>query len=770
MKNKKKILVVSAGSVLLVLLVAALTMSIILKRTVSYDGEYQAAVTAAASISRSEHGVPVIHAAGWDDAFFCLGYLHAQDRLLMIEYSRAVARGRLAELVGEDGFTMDKIARSIGFSRTAAEILATLKQPYREHLGSYVKGINFLKNSKFREIIGMSDVSGDDWTEADVLSILLLEEWGSAFLHNRELALLFPDELNRHPLRDMVPEEYLFWYAPREQRDVAALLEIRKTVTARMLPAPHGFAASVPGTRSSDGALRIAMNLDSPMQLFPLWYPVRFVINDDTIEGFTSAGLPFLWHGSNGKIAFAGFHLSADSQDFCVEETKTEDGRQQYLYQGVWKDFAIVKETIQRGNGRKSAEELEFRLTERGPVLSDALRDRFKTDAISVKFISPDESYIASLFELPLSADLDEARRNVTAVNSAPRVHLFASRELARKVYSGRIPQRAVAGAVFRSDVRPVWTAAADASAYARNDDGAVLVAGDAMIEDAPPELAGAMFFRDAGRLGRIREMLDRKGGVNEAYLRDVLFDITSPHAKKLLPLFLQLLEKMPVTSARLCRIYFKDWDLKTTTDSVPTTVFHSLLMRLIRDTIADEFPGEHAKTLLEHHYLFIDHFAEMCAADKSPLFDDIATDDRNETRDILFDRAFLRSMRAMNLIEGPIMEQWKWGTLHKGKFRLPLVRHESFLARRLYRSERVMAPGAQSTINLGSFLDTEKFGVEMVTSLSAIMGQGETSIAPLFGYSTNPLSEYFDMYVENRRFTSMEGAQTHLVKIEPSR
>jgi penicillin G amidase len=770
MMNKKKILIISAGSALLVLLVAALTMSIILKRTVSYDGDYRAGVSAEATITRNEKGVPVIHAAGWDDAFFCLGYLHAQDRLVMIEYCRAVARGRLAELVGEDGFVMDRIARAIGFSRAGGELLGTLKQPYREHIEAYVRGINFLKNSKFREIIGMSDVAGDDWTPADVLSIFLLGEWGNAFSHNRELALLFPDELDRHPLRDMVPEEYLYWYAPREQKNVAGLLEMRKIISARVLPAPHGFAASVPAARSSDGTLRIAMNLDNPMQLFPLWYPVRFAVNDDTIDGFTSAGLPFLWNGTNGKIIFTGFHLSADTQDFCIEETRTVEGRQQYLYQGAWKDFTIVKESIQTGKGRRSVEEMEFRMTERGPVLSDALQGRMKTDAISVKFIEPDESYIVSLFELPLAGDLDEARRRVTGVNSAPRVHLLASKGLARKVYSGRIPQRAVAGTVFRSDVRPGWAATADISAYVRTDDGAVLVAGDAMTEDAPPEVAGAMFFKDTGRLGRIREMLDRKTGVDEKYLHDVLFDITSPHAKKILPLFLQLLEKMPITSARLCRIYFKDWDLGTSTDSVPTTIFHTLLVRMIRDTIADEFKGEHVQTLLEHHYLYIDHYAEMFAADKSPLFDDIATDDRNETRDILFDRAFLRSMRTMNMIEGPIMEQWKWGTLHKGKFRLPLVRSDSFLARRLYRSERVMAPGAHSTINLGSFSNTENFGADMVTSLSAIIGPGGALIAPLFGYSTNPLSEYFDMYVENRQFTPMEGVQAHLVRIEPLR
>jgi hypothetical protein len=40
--------------------------------------------------------------------------------------------------------------------------------------------------------------------------------------------------------------------------------------------------------------------------------------------------------------------------------------------------------------------------------------------------------------------------------------------------------------------------------------------------------------------------------------------------------------------------------------------------------------------------------------------------------------------------------------------------------------------------------------------------------IAPLYGYSTNPFSDYFDLYEDNRVFRSMDSAPSHVVNLDP--
>src|SRR6188768_811675 len=48
------------------------------------------------------YGIPHIYAQGEEDAYFALGFVHAQDRLFQMEMIRRIASGRLAEVFGED--------------------------------------------------------------------------------------------------------------------------------------------------------------------------------------------------------------------------------------------------------------------------------------------------------------------------------------------------------------------------------------------------------------------------------------------------------------------------------------------------------------------------------------------------------------------------------------------------------------------------------------------------------------------------------------------
>ena len=57
-------------------------------------------LSAPVEIVRDRWGVPHIYAATARDAFLAQGYVHAQDRLFQLEYSRLLARGALAEALG----------------------------------------------------------------------------------------------------------------------------------------------------------------------------------------------------------------------------------------------------------------------------------------------------------------------------------------------------------------------------------------------------------------------------------------------------------------------------------------------------------------------------------------------------------------------------------------------------------------------------------------------------------------------------------------------
>ena len=60
-----------------------------------------AGASAPIEISREANGSPHIQAANEADAYFGLGFAHAQDRLWQMEMNRRIAAGRTAEILGE---------------------------------------------------------------------------------------------------------------------------------------------------------------------------------------------------------------------------------------------------------------------------------------------------------------------------------------------------------------------------------------------------------------------------------------------------------------------------------------------------------------------------------------------------------------------------------------------------------------------------------------------------------------------------------------------
>ncbi len=93
-------------------------------------------------IIRDANGVPHIFAASDDDAFFALGFVHAQDRLAQMELMRLTAQGRLAEVIGEPALDSDRFMRTLGFKDQVERDMAALSPAARATLEAYARGVN----------------------------------------------------------------------------------------------------------------------------------------------------------------------------------------------------------------------------------------------------------------------------------------------------------------------------------------------------------------------------------------------------------------------------------------------------------------------------------------------------------------------------------------------------------------------------------------------------------------------------------------------------
>ncbi len=754
-----------AGITAAAIAIVALGIRLLLHSTGSLDGSFAGAVNDRVEILRDGRGTPLIKAANWSDACFALGYIHAQDRLVMIEYYRAMARGRIRELSGDDARLMDRLAAVMGFHRRAGEIVDRLKSPYREYLEAYAKGVNSMKDRKYREIVRFSRLPVDPWTARDVVAILLLADWSQSFLANRELVFALPERLRAFPLRDVIPEDMLYWYSDAEQKNVFALRELKKIVGDFVGSFCSGFACLVPTSLTHDGRERIIFNLDVPLHLYPSWYPVCFRVGGDELDGVSFSGLPFVFTGRTPSMAFSSFTMKADTQDFHIETTRTIKDSTQYLGALGWRDFEMAEASTSPDGA------MPVRSTERGPVLSDIFAGMYRTDCISIRTLSPGEDYIAALFDVPLAVSPAAARARLAGVSSPPKAYLFSSGDNALRCFSGKIPVRLPGAGLFKNRVfNPAWMGVADVSNYSEAIGRDVGMIGDSIAEGIPPVMRSGLAYGDESRPERIRTLTGAGGVLDIVALQRVLDDTYSVSAAKFVPFFMRLLEKIPVTSARLTRIYFLDWDCRMRKDSVAATIYQTLMLKLVQETLGDECKNE-ISGILEHYNYFSDSFLKALEDEKSLLFDDITTVAREERRDDIFDRGFLKSMRYLNERRGPIMENWTWGSLHTGHFAVPLIDESAFWSRLFYGKTDEPVEGGFATVHRGTSLPSENFKADVTSCLSGIYDTGAGAYSASYSYSLNPFSDYFDYRVEYGRFAAFSPDDTrHRIDIRPAK
>ena len=88
---------------------------------------------AVVEIIRDRNAIPHIRAQSSDDAYYALGFVHAQDRLFQMDFMRRLGAGRLSEVVGPPTIGVDRMMRTLGVYRLAEASLAELSEEAGGH-------------------------------------------------------------------------------------------------------------------------------------------------------------------------------------------------------------------------------------------------------------------------------------------------------------------------------------------------------------------------------------------------------------------------------------------------------------------------------------------------------------------------------------------------------------------------------------------------------------------------------------------------------------
>ncbi len=136
-------------------------------------------------VLRDTFGVPHVFAASEHDAYFMVGWVHAQDRLFQMDSSRRQASGTLAELLGPSALASDVQLRTLGLRRAAVRSQAAISPAGTAILQAYAKGVNawIAANPLPSEYaaLELTKANVPAWTALDSLAITKLLAFGLSF-------------------------------------------------------------------------------------------------------------------------------------------------------------------------------------------------------------------------------------------------------------------------------------------------------------------------------------------------------------------------------------------------------------------------------------------------------------------------------------------------------------------------------------------------------------------------------------------------------------
>jgi penicillin amidase len=375
------------------------------------------------TVTFTSHGVPSVRAAGQDDAFLALGYLHASFRLAEMDAERRLGEGRIAQLAGPSGLASDKFELRLGLLRTAQAEWAAMPRssPAAQALLAYSRGVNdYLAQVRagghhWPAIFGLTGVYPRDWTPADSLVLQgILTQQLDFTTTPLDYALLerslgpahtmawfpvlpprgvpqFPYDPGPYRYRGLAPiapqasaagatgQPGATTAVPRPATEPGAgagtaiaagsvLQEITRLPAGLLHRYPDSNAWAANG-RSVAGVSMLAGDPHLPQTLPPVWYQAALSAPGLAVTGVTVPGLPGVLIGHNSHIAWSLTDVQNQATLFYAERTSAAH-RGQYFWRGVWRPMRQVHYTIPVRGG--TAVPLTVDLTVHGPVLTRA--------------------------------------------------------------------------------------------------------------------------------------------------------------------------------------------------------------------------------------------------------------------------------------------------------------------------------------------------------------------------------------------------------------
>ena len=786
------------------------------------DGSLRVAGLAApVDVVRDAAGIPHLYAASPDDAWFALGFVHAQDRLWQMEINRRTAAGRLAEILGPGALDTDRFLRTMGIRRNAAAIVDHLDAATRHALERYAAGVNAnLEQRRCRPALLLPPefaLTGapfpEPWSPVDSAGWATMMAWDLSTNWSGELARMrLSQRLTKQQIDELLPPYPGNPRVDAEGRTVAAVPDAPLAVAdypalyrslkvdgaaladqaASLLAlAPRGWFDGigsnnwvVSGARTVSGKPLLANDPHLTLTTPSIWYLAHLSAPGLDVIGSTLPGLPFVVLGRNARIAWGATNTGPDTQDLYIEQLRTTDGRAQVRTPDGWAALESRDETI-RVKGAADVT-LTVRTSRHGPLISDvskgateALRPLGATSyalAFQWAALRPDDRTLHAGFAVNLATDWGSFLEAMKDFQSPQQNYVYADVDgNIGFVAPGRIPVRRADNDLKGQAPAPGWDARYDWDGFVPFDqlpqrlnppEGRIVTANHKVVaDDYAPFLTAE--WAAPFRARRIEALLDATAKHDLRSFATIQGDVKSLAATALLPL---LLDTTPSNdAARDVLATLSTWDGTMAGDRAEPLIYAAWMRELVRLVTRDELGTDLFAAYWEQRTVFLVNVLSDRDG-QSRWCDDTGTPEV-ETCAQMKSRALDLALADLGRRIGPDRSHWRWDALHR-------VRAEH----RPFSRVPVLAPmfelrapigGDSSTVDVAGYIvrdEVDPFAVQHGPSLREIVDFGDLEQSRFIqstGQSGHRLSSFYGDFVDRWRRVESVPMQMRRERVE---
>ena len=641
-------------------------------RLPAVDARLSASVGGTVEILRDRAGVPHVYARSTGDLYFGLGFAMAQDRLWQMDRLRRRALGRQSEILGSAYVKTDLLHRAVGIPRIAQREVQLTDQTTRGILERFAAGINRHIDECGRKLpieFALLEYEPEPFSVADCIAILRGEWWSL----NGRLQTISIAEAARY-LPEHLRAAFLTPEAP-EHRILPPDAEFPTPGGPLQPPYPSLYGMgdnagsnnwAVAGRRTATGQALLCSDPHQPFWVPSSWYEYAVHGPEDNAAGAGHPGVPGLWFGANGSIAWGITNNASSTRDLYREEVHPNDP-DLYRDGDTWRRFdEHVEEVAVRGEAPVRHVQ---RATVRGPIVNHVMPTLDDDAPLSMRWVGQEH-----LDDVRASIAVGRARdwesfRNALGDWSVPVFNFGYADQTGRVGYqcAGRVPVRGRVARGFRDANEPAdaWEGYIPFEGLPHSVDperGFVSSANERVApDDYPYQMHGS--FAGGDRSARLHEALGGDITFDREQSVALQNDVKSCRAERLCPPLVARLAAARDADVVVLRGALEAWDFCYTTESPAPTLFETFMQVWEERVAREHFPekvvdlvkasGGAAASLIEHGDDELKWFSNELNAELAATA-----------------RTTMEQVRSQF---GGNPDGWQWGNVHQAHWHHPL-------------------------------------------------------------------------------------------------